>query len=126
MRLAILLAEVSPLEIGGFALTLFALVAGVNQVMKFLDRFKEQPPPHQTYQVKGDYVTQREWRDLSEKVDDLAAELRESIAEVRREKAHDREVMGAAAEARAEKIQNRISELMVLLTRIEMSRPTRK
>ena len=95
---------------------------GINQVMRLLDRFKEHPPPRDTYQVKGDYVTRSEWKEVREEVDGLAGELRESVVEVRRELAHDKEITNAAAEARAEKLHTRISEVLVHLTRIEMSR----
>jgi len=114
------------LEIGVWLVCLVAVVAGVNQVMKLLDRFREHPPPRDTYQVKGDYVTREEFKDLADVVDELAGEMRESIAEVRRETAHDREIAAAAAEARAEKLHTRISDVLVHLTRIEMSRQPRK
>jgi hypothetical protein len=110
------------LEVGAWLVCLVAVVAGVNKVMKFFDRFKETPPPSATYQPKGDYITHREFKELRDQVDELSAEMRETFAEVRREMAHDKEIMNAAAEARAEKLHTRISEVLVHLTRIEMTR----
>ena len=114
------------LEIGAWLVCLVAVIAGVNQVMKLFDRFKETPPPRDTYQVKGDYVTHRELKELQDRVDELSGELRESIADVRREMAHDKEMSNAAAEARAEKLHTRISDVLVHLTRIEMAGRPRK
>jgi hypothetical protein len=96
------------LEIGGWVLCLFGLAGGVNQVLKIFDRTKEHPPPRDTYQLKGDYVTRRELdaldKDLGELADDVA-KLREKIE-------HDAEVSAAAATARAEKIHGRIDEVL--------------
>lgn len=114
------------LEIATWIGCLVGLAVGVNQVMRMLEWFKEKPPARDTYQVKGNYAGVSELKELREEVDELAAELRESIAEVRREMAHDKEITSAAAEARAEKLHTRISEVLVHLTRIEMTRGPRK
>jgi len=113
-------------ELAAWIVCLVAVVVGVNQVMKLIDWFKEKPPARDTYQVKGDYITHRELKELRDQVDELSAEMRESIAEVRREMAHDKEMSNAAAEARAEKLHTRISDVLVHLTRIEMAGRPRK
>jgi|KBSSwiStaDraftv2_1062776.scaffolds.fasta_scaffold00424_32 hypothetical protein len=108
----------TPLELAGWLGCLVAVVMGINQVMRLLDRFKETPTPRDTYQVKGDYVTQRELKDVREDVDALAGELRESITEVRREMAHDKEVNQAAAEARAQNIHKRVDEVLAAVSEL--------
>lgn len=106
------------MEVGIWLVCLVAVVAGVNQVMKLLDRFKEQPPARDTYQVKGDYVTQREFKELRDQVDGLSGELRESIADVRREMKHDAEVNQAAAEARAQNMHKRTDDVLAAVSEL--------
>ena len=102
-------AEVpTSLEIGGWLACAVAVTMGANQVFKLFDRFKEQPPPRDTYQLKGDYATRREVDALDKDV----AELAEEIGKLRDKMNHDAEVTAAAANARAEKIHGRIDEVL--------------
>lgn len=101
-----MLAEVpTSLEIGVWIGCLFFLAAGVNQVLKVIDRTKEQPPPRDTYQVKGDYVTRREFEALEKAVEKLGDEMK-----------HNAEVFTAAANARAEKLHGRIDEVLTAMS----------
>jgi len=100
------------LEIGIWLGCLVAVIMGINQVMKFIDHFREKPPAHQTYQVKGDYVTQRELEQLREALNDLAAETRESFESVRREMKHDAETRQAASLEQANNMQAQVNDLI--------------
>lgn len=55
LSLAQLPAPESAQAIGWLALAGFAIAGGVNQVLKFFDRFKETPPSHQTYATKSEH-----------------------------------------------------------------------
>ncbi|PTX95757.1 hypothetical protein DB354_10120 [Opitutus sp. ER46] len=49
--------------IGWLALAVFCAIGGINQVLKFTDRFRETPPSHQTYATKTEHA------QLAEKLD---------------------------------------------------------
>lgn len=106
------------LEIGGWIGCLFFLAAGVNQVLKVIDRTKEQPPPRDTYQVKGDYVTRRELDAIEKDLAGLRTEFREEVGKLREEMKHDAEVAAASATARAEKVHSRIDEVLSAMSEL--------
>jgi len=108
----------TPAELAAWIVSFVAVLIAVNQALKFFDRFKESPPPRDTYQVKGDYVTQREFKELRDQVDGLSGELRESIADVRREMKHDAEVNQAAAEARAQNMHKRVDDVLAAVSEL--------
>lgn len=106
-------AEVpTSIEIAAWLGCLVAVAMGANQIFKLFDRFKEQPPPRDTYQIKGDYVTRRELDGLEKEVDALNGQFRDEVGKLRDEMKHDAEVAAAAANARAEKIHGRIDEVL--------------
>ncbi len=113
----------TPVEIAAWLACLVAVVMGANQVFKLLDRFKEHPPPRDTYQLKGEYVTRRELDALSDELDDLAVllrdqvaklqdQFRDQVAKLQDQMKHDAEVANAGATARAEKTHGRIDEVL--------------
>lgn len=83
-------------SIGWIALAIVCLVAGINQVLRLTDRFKEHPPTHLTYATKAEH------RELGEKLDaelgrergsrkkmhEEIAQLQTSVATVRAENAN--------------------------------------
>lgn len=112
-------AEVpTSVEIGGWIGCAFFLAAGINQVLKVVDRTKEHPPARDTYQVKGDYVTRRELDAIEKDLAGLAAEFREEVGKLREEMKHDAEVAAASATARAEKVHSRIDEVLSAMSEL--------
>ena len=51
------------LELAGWIACLAAAMWILNQGMTLVSRFKESPPPAQTYQIRGDYALRSELRE---------------------------------------------------------------
>ncbi len=88
-------AGFNSLELAGWIGSLFFLAGGLNQVLRLTDRFKEQPPPGQTYATK-------------EELHLLRADLNHLRAEVR----EDRDRILQAGEERARKLHERIDPIV--------------
>lgn len=65
--------------IGWLALSLVCLVGGINQVLRFTDRFKEHPPTYQVYATKTDH------KELAEKMDTELGRERGARKEIHKE-----------------------------------------
>jgi len=70
----LLLAQLPPPDsaqsIGWLALALAALIAGVNQVLKFTDRFRQHPPLHTTYATKAEHA------ELKARVEEIGKDIK--------------------------------------------------
>jgi hypothetical protein len=112
MNLSIFFATApTSLEIGGWSLVAFTVLAGLNSALKLADRFKEQPPPSTTYQPKGDYATRSEVAQLRS---DLAGQLNALHTDhqsLRDEIREDKSVLLQAGEERAGKLHERINDV---------------
>ena len=71
-----------PLDIAGWLGCFVFVIAGMNQVFRFLAHFREQPPPSQTYQPKGDYATRTELNVLRQEITGRLVVLDSDIKEV--------------------------------------------
>ena len=88
-------AGFNSVQLAGWIGSLFFLTGGLNQVLRLTDRFKEQPPPAQTYATKEELFLLRQ--DLNH----LRAEVRD-----------DRDRILQAGEERARKLHQRIDPII--------------
>jgi hypothetical protein len=58
------------IELAGWVACAGAILWILNQGMNFIGRFKEQPPPSTTYQVRGDYTLRSELREIENRSED--------------------------------------------------------
>jgi len=94
-----LMSQAAP-SVAAWLAALFFLLAGLNSMLRLADRFKEKPPPIQTYVQKADF--HRQHGLLSDRLEQLSNELlrvreqdQEQINAVRHEMAQAlREVHG--------------------------------
>lgn len=103
---------VTSAQIGVWLGCLAAMALLANQLFKLLDRFKENPPPRDTYQLKGDYAARSELMRLEEKLDDLADGIRADVDKIRGEMKIDRDAMTKAAEERARYLNEQINDVL--------------
>lgn len=109
----------SALSLGWLCLAVFALLGGVNQILRITDRFRANPPLHLQYSTKAEHQElQQSHRDLGAKVDSLAksvdAAFRDSaqVASVSREKLYTQLRDGSLAIARLSAIsENQTKQL---------------
>jgi hypothetical protein len=83
------------LQLAGWIGSLFFLAGGLNQLLRLTDRFKEQPPPAQTYATKEELGL-----------------LRQELGRLRAEVRDDRDRILAAGEERARKLHERIDPII--------------
>lgn len=90
------------------AVGLYVLLKFWNEVEAFMDRRREKPAPADTYQVKGDYATRQELRELRTEInqhltrqDVLLTKVEAQIATNNRD-----------AEKRAEELHKRINPVL--------------
>lgn len=79
-------------QLAGFLGCLFFLVAGVNQIMRLVDRTKESPPPAQTYVTKETCAQSHSGRD------ELVREIRKDVDDLKRYRDQHRDQVEAAVE----------------------------
>ena len=88
-------AGFNSIQLAGWIGSLFFLGGGLNQVLRLMDRFKEQPPPAQTYATKEELLLLRHELNL------LRAEVRADLDRIL-----------DAGEARARKLHQRIDPII--------------
>lgn len=90
---------------------IWGLAGGTNQVFRLLDRFKEQPRPMDTYQMKGDYVKRSECRELHASAEAQVKEIESELESIRIKLEHDKTEVLRADEERSVRLHSRIEEM---------------
>lgn len=93
-------------SIGWIILCLFAVIAGMNQAARFVDRFKEKPVPADTY------VTKEVFQAVVGGLRDNVAQLQKDIAAMREEIHNGFYKINEANERRAKEIHDRVNPLL--------------
>jgi flagellar biosynthesis/type III secretory pathway M-ring protein FliF/YscJ len=87
----------------GLLAGLFFVAAGINQVLRLVDRTKEKPPPAETYMTKE--TCRREHEEIAQRFDRVETEVRAIREQIRQ----DRVELDQADEERASKLHDRIN-----------------
>jgi hypothetical protein len=84
-----ILAQIEPnaVQVAGWLASAFFIAAGLNQVLKLIDRAKEEPPPIETYVTKAESQQRQEEsaariQRLEEWNQELRREFRADLARV--------------------------------------------
>jgi hypothetical protein len=114
-------AQFDSVHLAAFIGIAFFLVGGINQILRITDRFKEKPPPSQTYMTKSDCAAQHESiRELSRSLqseivalkrerDGVLAQMNAQLTDLRRELKSDIAAIAATDEARVSALHMRIN-----------------
>jgi hypothetical protein len=86
----------------------YVLLKFWSEVESFLDRRREKPPPAETYQVKGDYATRQELRELKQEITQHLSRQDDFLTRVEAQIA----VNNRDAEKRAEELHKRINPVL--------------
>lgn len=107
------------LELGGWIVSAWAVLGFLNQGAKFIDRFKERPPPHETYQPKGDYALRSELQQLKldlqthlQRQDGAIAEIASEIGAMREKMDTDKGEILKADEERIGGVHERVNDVL--------------
>lgn len=103
------IATPDAVTLAGFLACGFFVVSLVNQVMRLMDRNKEQPRPIDTYATKAELEVVR--IDLKR--------VESSIIDLRHEMREDRETILKAGEERAVKIHDRINDVLAAVSEVK-------
>jgi hypothetical protein len=100
------ITEPDAVQLAAFVGCLFFLAGGVNQVMGIMDRFKEKPPPSETY------VSLKLCQKIHEEADRRITQAECAVDTLRRELRLERDEMIKSAEDRAVKLHDRINDIL--------------
>jgi len=99
-------------QLAGWLACAFFLAGGVNQVLKLVDRAKEQPPPLETYATKAEVAL------LRADVQRLESKLDHSLEALQTEMKADRAAANHANELRAVKLHERINDVLAAVSEL--------
>lgn len=99
------------LEIAAWLLAAFAIAAGINQIMRLIDRMREKPSPIETYETKLSAAKERE--HIERRIQRVEADLLRLSADI-----HTLGVtLAETGEARARRLHERIDHVQADITR---------